>query len=257
MYKESSTFNTPADERTIWRYMNFATFVSVLHYSSPYFPTAKKLADSDPFEGSFARGNLEYNLDGDPSINQEQIKSSNQARKFFRQFTKDSLRKVVCINSWYLNEHESAAMWQCYAPHKEGIAIQSTIGRLKEAIQNDPKEISIGAISYIDHQNAQIPENTAVSPFLYKGKSFEHEREVRAICFDKETIFDRNAWSSNAIITSPNGVEVIINLDVLIERIVISPLASHWITKLVKDVTHKYGLKKTIKKSSLYEDGLW
>jgi hypothetical protein len=55
----------------------------------------------------------------------------------------------------------------------------------------------------------------------------------------------------------PEGVAIPINLDVLIERILIAPTASDWIKELVEAITHKYGLTKIIKRSSLRENGLW
>ena len=41
----------------IWRYMDFTKFVSLLQNRGLFFPTVTQL--NDPFEGSFARGNLQ------------------------------------------------------------------------------------------------------------------------------------------------------------------------------------------------------
>jgi hypothetical protein len=44
-------------------------------------------------------------------------------------------RRKVAISSWHINEYESFAMWQIFTQNSEGLAIQSTIGRLKKALK--------------------------------------------------------------------------------------------------------------------------
>ena len=238
MYDKHPCFVTPDDKTLIWRYINFSKFVSLLESSTLFFPSALKLAEDDPYEGSCARGNLEFD---------KLIKSEQKIRQQYRTAVKD-IRKGVYINSWYVNEHESAAMWKCYAVHKDGVAIQSTVERFKKAISNDPTQIFIGMIGYTDYDISAVPEGNVFYNFLHKRKSFEHESELRAITMGKD--FDQTRGL-------PAGVGVSINVDILIEKILIAPTAPEWIKELAEAITLRYGLTKAVKKSSLHEEGLW
>jgi len=50
--------------------------------------------------------------------------------------------KFNAINCWHMNDHESAAMWKLYLKSDEGIAIQSTYRKLKDAITDDDEIFS-------------------------------------------------------------------------------------------------------------------
>ena len=48
-------------------------------------------------------------------------------------YRESDLRKLgnrFLVNSWHMNEYESAAMWDIYSTRDFGIAIRSTIKRL-------------------------------------------------------------------------------------------------------------------------------
>jgi hypothetical protein len=48
-----SAFSQPSDPNvSVWRYMNFAKYVSFLQKKSLYFPQLKVLSQTDPYEGS-------------------------------------------------------------------------------------------------------------------------------------------------------------------------------------------------------------
>jgi hypothetical protein len=63
-------------------------------------------------------------------------------------------------------------MWQIFTQNSEGLAIQSTIGRLQEALA---PEINfnqyIGEVNYIDYKK-HIPFDDLFFPFLFKRKVF-------------------------------------------------------------------------------------
>ena len=121
----------------------------------------------------------------------------------------------TAINCWHLNSHESAAMWVLYLKSNEGIAVQSTYRKLLDSLV-DEREIFIGKVNYIDYDNEIFLDRNALAPLVYKRKSFEHEREVRAIItnWPKEPI---GPDSPTATIRS--GIEVDVDLKVLIENI--------------------------------------
>jgi hypothetical protein len=53
-FKEHPEFAPPSSpDATIWRYMDFATFLSLLDRSALFFVRLDKLAEVDPFEGYY------------------------------------------------------------------------------------------------------------------------------------------------------------------------------------------------------------
>src|SRR5690606_3144535 len=91
-------------------------------------------------------------------------------------------RERVVISSWHTNEWESFAMWQIFTQNNEGLAIQSTLGRIKTALEADTTyKQYIGEVNYIDYKKDFIPFEDDFFPFLFKRKSFQYEREVRII----------------------------------------------------------------------------
>ena len=78
-------------------------------------------------------------------------------------------REKVAISSWHINEYESFAMWQIFTQNSEGLAIQSTIGRLQKSLnpENNFKQY-IGEVNYIDYKKEYIPFDDLFFPFLFK-----------------------------------------------------------------------------------------
>jgi hypothetical protein len=70
-------------------------------------------------------------------------------------------------------------MWQIFTQNTEGLAIQSTIGRLQNALAPYYKQF-IGEVNYIDYKKEYIPLTICFS-VLFKRKSFQYEREVHYI----------------------------------------------------------------------------
>jgi len=81
-------------------------------------------------------------------------------------------------------------------------------------------------------------------PFIHKRKTYEHEKEYRAIVPFLE---DKNPKYRN-------GVMVKINLKTLIKRIVLAPLCPEWFEELVRDTLTKYSLNFEICKSKVDDE---
>jgi hypothetical protein len=90
-----------------------------------------------------------------------------------------------------MNDYESMAMWRLYLTPPEGVAVRSTYWRLidSSAVRwqhkgrnkgNMGKElrIHVGVVHYVDYQS---PDSYPTDTMLRKPKSFEREREIRAV----------------------------------------------------------------------------
>lgn len=172
MYKKYPFFDEPQDNANIWRYMDFTKFASLLDKQALFFVRADKLGD--PFEGSYSKANISH----------RQQKFEDRAGSNHLQFWSDQCRqmlKSVAFSCWHINRYESAAMWKLYLKSNEGIAIRSNFGRLRDSFSKKEKhDIYIGEVHYIDYEREDMPLHS-ISPFIHKRKSFEHERELRAI----------------------------------------------------------------------------
>ena len=251
MYKKHSAFKKPEDEDgKIWRYMDFTKFVSLLDNSALFFARADKL--KDPFEGSYPKQNVKQRA----TLHKKWLNTlPTQFKKFFEQKPRAigkfyrSLRRCIFINSWHENEHESDAMWKLYLKNDEGIAIQSTFSRLRDCFGNETPDIYIGRVRYIDYSRDVITEENIFNPFLRKRKSFEHERELRAIVFAHGKIED--GMPNLPQPAFPVGMTVPVDLDKLIDRMYLAPTSPKWLHELIESVLSKYNLKSKVCQTSL------
>lgn len=196
----------------LWKYIDFTKFLSLLDSNSLYFARADQLLDS--YEGTY------------PLTDHRKI------------------RRQVYLNSWHRSDYESAAMWEQYAQKNEGLAIVSTFKKLNDAFRkNVDYKIHFKHVKYIDYSNIKKPSTDPVKPFAYKRKSFEHEKEVRAIihCVEKKN-------------NKEKGVLVPIGINKIIDKIYVAPYAEDWIVDLVNNLIEKYELNVPVIKSRLYDN---
>jgi hypothetical protein len=230
MYINSSNITLPEDNDTIvWKYLDLSKFLDMLLSRQLFMSRSDKFEDQ--YEGTFS----------EPTF--EEIKKIAANNPKFLDNDKSHREKVV-ISSLHINEYESFAMWQIFTQNTEGLAIQTTIGRLKEALLPEKKtEQYIGAVNYIDYKKEFIPFDDTFFPFLFKRKSFQYEREIRII-----------SDVTNSGMKIDNGLKVDVNIKQLIEKIYIHPKSENWYKNLVIELVSKLGFDFEIEKSDLESD---
>jgi len=230
MYVNNPNIKIPENPDTvIWKYMDLSKFLDILISGKMFMSRSDKFEDQ--FEGTFS----------EPTF--EEIKKISENNPKFLDYYK-SHRENVVISSWHTNQYESFAMWQIFTKNNEGLAIQSTIGRLKEALQKEKHtQQYIGEVNYIDYKKELIPFDDAFFPFLFKRKSFQYENEIRVIS---------DVTSQNLIIN--DGLKINVDIDKMIEKIYIHPKSENWYKKLVIEVVSKIGFDFNIEKSDLESD---
>ena len=142
-------------------------------------------------------------------------------------------------------------MWRLYLKSDEGLAIQSTTGRLIDAMATyDKYEIHIGMVKYIDYAKEIIPVGNILSPFMHKRKSFEHEKELRALIWTPQ-------HGKNSIPPGVNkhaadgGIYVYVDLNELIEGIYVAPTAPQWVHELLRSIVKRFSLNLPVLQSDL------
>ena len=229
MYTNNSNINLPDDDTIVWKYLDLSKFLDMLLSKKLFMSRSDKFEDQ--YEGTFS----------EPTY--EEIKKIAANNPKFLDYYKSHREKVV-ISSGHINEYESYAMWQIFTKNNEGLAIQSTIGRLKEALIPEKKYIqNIGAVNYIDYKKEYIPFEDTFFPFLFKRKSFQYEREVRVI-----------SDTSGSRVSINDGLKVDVNIDQLIEKIYIHPKSENWYKNLVIELMQKLDFNIAIEKSDLESD---
>lgn len=230
MYVTSSEINlSDNDNLVVWKYLDLSKFLDMLLSQKLFMSRSDKFEDQ--YEGTFS----------EPTY--EEIKKIAANNPKFLDYYKSHREKVV-VSSWHANEYESFAMWQIFTKNNEGLAIQSTIGRLKKALEVEKHiEQYIGEVNYIDYKKEYIPFEDTFFPFLFKRKSFQYEREIRII-----------SDVSNAKISINDGVKIDVTINQLIEKIYIHPKSENWYKNLVVEMVKKLGYEIAIEKSDLESD---
>tara|TARA_R110000868_G_scaffold325514_1_gene586298 strand:+ start:5603 stop:6304 length:702 start_codon:yes stop_codon:yes gene_type:complete len=230
MYHSNPNINLTEDLDTIvWKYLDLSKFLDLLMSKKLFMSRSDKFEDQ--YEGTFS----------EPTY--EEIKRLSIDNPDFLKFYKTH-REKVAISSWHINEYESFAMWQIFTQNSEGLAIQSTIGRLQNALgpENNYKQY-IGEVNYIDYKKEYIPFDDMFFPFLFKRKSFQYEREVRIIT---------DVADSKIILN--DGLKINVDINQLIEKIYIHPKSENWYKNLVIQLVKQLDFNFTIEKSDLESD---
>jgi hypothetical protein len=277
MHKSHPAFRAPPDTNgKIWQYMELAEFVSMLNRKALFFVKASKLRD--PYEGIIPQYS---NMIRSKRENEEQkqyfqsvYESSNDgvnrkmAQTMAEQF--QMYRQLVLINPWHYNEYESAAMWSLYSHENAGIAVQSTTRRLSECFKDNNEDIIwIGKVQYLDFSEDWMNEwKNFFQAFVTKRKSFEYEKEIRAVtCLPDDNVSrhllvntateESNAFSSRERTVDPKeltdkGKYVSADLHMLVEKVYVAPYAEPWFEEVVESLLSKYDLDSVVIKSDLY-----
>ena len=248
-------YDVPKRDMPLWRYQDFPKFVSLLDSGELFFTRADKFEDVCEGASGFnfqkaaiydkikpsltlkVKSQLRAAGIENPTDDEVEKKLREETDALFE--TQENKRKEYFVSCWHANERESEAMWKLYiTAKKQGVAIQTTMERLCYSIGKSGFEV--GGVNYISYEK---PLESDAEPIWYKRTAFKHENEVRAIFHEVGTCLE--------------GMPVKMDLNILIERVYISPSAPSWFAILVKRVMNKYGLNKPVEYSRLDEKPIY
>ena len=181
-YQNSPYFDTPRDEKKLWRYMSIDKFLTMLNKNSLFFPVISLFSDKK--EGTLSeKSKIEVyktNLlnEANTPIKQDQAFQSmkdfvRDAEEFFTEReTKEIYNSLhsfetllqlfsnhlMFCNSWFLKQSESHSMWEGYGDKSNptSVAIQTTIGDFIKSIESTSHQIHIGEIRYKNYEKEDI-----------------------------------------------------------------------------------------------------
>ncbi len=249
----NTTTRTPAPERAkdcseieecarfkIWKYMDLAKFLSLLTTKSLYFASPARFQDLS--EGSLPKSHVE----AVSNLMQEQtVEPMVALRPHFAAKSPEALaqfdgllRKMATglrtasreatlrfgVSCWHLSEYESEAMWKLYSASGQAIAIESTVGQLRSSF-GKTEHIVIDRVRYADFDQDGIEKGHRHYGLFMKRRSFEHEKELRATI-----LLPEEQWQ---LPENERGLLVGCDLDVLINRVHVSPLCELFVASAV------------------------
>jgi hypothetical protein len=272
VYVADNTLTLPPDDQPIWRYVTFTKMVALLLHRVLRFARADTVLDR--FEIGIPTRDMattrQWTADGiaDGTISRDGLMSylaamSEQPRASFERMAVDQLvtqtmrytSRALFVSSWHLNAGESAAMWDLYLGAEPGVAIQSTVGALREQMDagSGATEVFIGAVEYIDYATDSWGSFRAFNRVFHKRSSFEHERELRAVIVRPRYAELADLDVDKVVDAARNGIDVPIAVDRLVQRLWVSPRADQWFASLVERVVGQFDIDVPIVRSRLYD----
>jgi hypothetical protein len=244
--QDHPTFEKPADPAIkIWRYIGLTKFLWMLQRGALYFSRSDLMGD--PFEGHYSKIT---------ALSEDSFVAAQMTNPIFAEMGEPvhrrNFRKIIAnvkteklglfVNCWHMNESESWAMWKLYASQDEAICIQSTFSTLRQLL---PDNAFLGTVKYIDYDREYINITDAFQYIVHKRKSFEHERELRAVIWKH--------LSEGIGRVGDGGMIVPIDLNHLVSNIFISPSATSMFDEVVRGLVSSYKLDAPVHHSRVNE----
>lgn len=249
--------NNNSNNNKIWRYMDFAKFLNLLHQDALFFPKLGILLE-DPYEGTVPKKNLEEIRSIINKTRDEQYK--DKAELMLRNYC-GQRKDEVFICSWHINHTESYLMWKTYCKIPDSVAIVSSIEYIQEAIkeQNKGKVLYVAdKVKYINFQEEKIDDLSKVPTdvrqgvdininkvILHKDIAFITENEYRIVA----DLFRLKPELRKTLLKEGIGFFAPINPKNIIQEVYVHPKSEGWFLDLVNKVISPFGIEA--KKSRL------
>ena len=143
-----------------------------------------------------------------------------------------SARKDVYVSCWRAGKTESLAMWDLYGKGSGIVAVKSTVGLLKQAVESYEEAVFISEVRYFDWNETPGLDNVLVA-CSRKDLSYQHEGEVRAVLTDSAP-------------RQKVGIAVSVDIDNLISEIIVGPREKEWVAQLVEKIKKRYDLPQSV-----------
>jgi hypothetical protein len=146
----------------------------------------------------------------------------------------NEIRNNTYVNCWTNTDNESHALWNIYCPSTEGVAIKTTVEKLKQSISplKLSYDIDILKVSY----NSDVSEITDLDVsriVAQKRPMFSYENELRIALVG---VFPNSQNPNRERI----GLEIDWDPEIFIDKIYVHPDAQAWymdtVTETVKDL---------------------
>jgi hypothetical protein len=214
MYETSSVLTEPTrSSQQLWRYYAPERLLDLLRTEELFFTHLP--AFSDGLEGSLTARSRERLLRWFSA----QGCRAQIAREKVLEY--ESEQRAFFVSCWHMNDSESYLMWKAYADR--GVAVRTTLERMKAAFEVSPCVITGGVVTYVDFERNFTPLGNIFNHVVTKDLPYRDEREFRALVWQHDA-------GNKGLNPVSRGLRVRVNLGMLVECVIENP-----ITKAVPD----------------------
>ena len=275
MYKDITNIEPINDDVQIWKYMNWASFTSLVlnkrlmfrrasffkDYYDTYVDLDKESIDSlvKTFKqlkdqpGNFL--NISYTENCTNCKNEEDrvLFGGKPIQPFYQDETISfkltheglpiTISDVTYCCSWHQNNEENYALWKIYLENQpEGIAIKTSVANLRKILNlQSNRDFYIGKVNYENKKVNIFKDNESNHTIiLRKKKEYIYEQEIRLYTIDEE-------------FSDPFFYLPLYNVEDLIKEIWVSPFAGNWFYEDVKLFLKDNGVTIIPQRSSIKE----
>ena len=267
----------------VFRYMDLAKFLSLIHQKTIFFARASSYEDSlegmptdlDEFLGSDFGELLDVAINSSwPSVSpdtseegrREKEDEINKAKSNYENRTiktifgpqkasefadYSSVQKAVSnwvdVSCWHTDasDVESMAMWKIYGGGSASVCVESTVGEVIRSMSIAPElNVYAGVVSYIDYRNDYVGVDEPLNFFFNKSKYYAFEKELRFV-LHSTLLKDLNVPRNEF------GTSVDVDPMVLIKGVMVSPAASQWFFDLIELVMKDSGYSVPVSRSKI------
>ena len=250
----------------IWRYFRRDKFLSLLERQALWMSRLGILADlNDPWEGAMP----------EPTRRAAQARDLQMARTFpspiyraqIAAATNDNVsngRDMYVANCWFEGPDESQVMWEQYAGDADGIAVQSTVARLRRSVRCAQEWTRLDRVRYVDmktHDMGIYKGSQAVERAFLKDLRYRHESEVRLVTMNvvcPGTLNPDGSPPSGTQLSGPGafdpertGLFLLVDLAWLVRAVIIAPGASDLHRSEIVAACSAAGLACEVRQSAL------
>lgn len=273
MYKDIPNIEPLNDDIIIWRYMDLASFMSIILQKQLMFRRASNFKDCyDTFVdlddeskknliNALKEGEKQPNSFYKVSTQNDEVQNdTSMSIKSIQPIFRNNeicihldekgqhigLADITYCSSWSENDHENYALWKIYLGNKpEGVAIKTSIKKIREVLnKNSIYDFYIGRVKYDNSSKVNFFKDKMSNHdiILRKRKEYEYEKEIRIYTII-ETI--RNV--------GPYLYLSIENISDLIEEVYVSPFVKDWLSNIIISFLKKNNLYIKVNGSSIKE----
>lgn len=266
----------------IYRYMDLAKFLSLIHQQYLFFAKASSYedllegmpTDMDSFMGGGMAEMLEHvvnelwpaaGVGSDHSLLDKKAAAEHARTRFNERMVNTVLGPVraadfpshsaifqavshwVDVSCWHTDagDAESMAMWKIYGAGTAAVCVQSTLESVVSAMRYpDSMDLHAGVVSYLDYQNDYVGSDDPKQVFFQKSRHYEFEKELRIIMYPSRTVDPRTSRAEA-------GSKVAVNAKQMIQSVLISPAASPWFRDLIELVLREAGFTVAVADSKI------
>ena len=229
------TDDTLEESLRLWRYMDLAKLIALLEKKAIWLARADTFKDG--YEGRFPdqmRAWIEKAYESFPDNEPSPVKDADDFQ--------DYLLKNTFVSCWHKNIDENMVMWEIYGRDTNAVALQTTVGRMKDSINSSGlsgHSLLLKPVVYERSESVQgvLPYEEC---FFRKRPHFAFEDEVR-ISLDTYSRI-------SPVKDTPYGYGLPASINGLVENIFVHPDSSEWFVDVVNSITKHYSVHAEVKR---------